>query len=84
MLRPLHLDQEELVNHMGTMKRAQDLDPGDRIVVQPGDTQTITDRTELDKYGGCTIFTDRSTILVGLPCPVKVLDLDETEWGGLS
>ena len=55
---------------------AQDLLPGQRILVGPGDVQTVTERTERDQYNGCSIFTDRSEILTGLPCPVKVLDDD--------
>lgn len=56
-------------------KNAQDLVPGDRIVTnQQGAIETVTDRTELDQYGGCSIFTDQSEILTSLPCPVKVAD----------
>jgi hypothetical protein len=60
---------------MFSPKNAQDLVPGDRIITdQKGTIQTVTARTELDQYGGCSIFTENSEIITGLPCSVKVLD----------
>lgn len=60
---------------MFSWKNAQDLEPGDRIVTdQRGTIQTVTDRTELDQYGGCSIFTTDAEILTTLPCGVKVVD----------
>lgn len=56
-------------------KNAQDLEIGDRIVVdQKGTVHTVNNRTELNQYGGCSILTKESEIITQLPCPVKVID----------
>lgn len=60
---------------MVRLKSAEDLEPGDRIITNPtGQTRTVTDPTELDRWGGCTIHTRDTTIITTLPCAVQVVD----------
>jgi uncharacterized protein DUF6919 len=52
---------------------AENLQPGQMILVGAGNVQTVAAPTEFDEYGGVAIHTDQSTILTQLPAPVKVL-----------
>lgn len=54
--------------------RAEDLRPGQRILVGPDQVETVAERTERDAYGGCSVHTTEHEILTQLPCAVKVLD----------
>jgi hypothetical protein len=61
------------------LKSAEALKPGDRIVTdREGTIRTVTDATELDRWGGCTIHHSDGTIITGLPCPVKVVQAPGT------
>ena len=54
--------------------KAEDLRPGQRIVVAPGRVETVAEQTELDAYGGCSVHTTEHEILTQLPCNVKVVE----------
>jgi hypothetical protein len=61
----------QLTSEPANWLNAEDLQPGQRILVGPDNVQTVTHPTEHDDYGGVSIFTDKSTILTQLPAPVK-------------
>lgn len=58
---------------MGIVK-AEDLQPGQRIRVGPGDVRTVAAPTERDPYGGVSIHTTTSEIWTHLPCTVTIVE----------
>jgi hypothetical protein len=50
------------------------LQPGDRILVQPGRIETVVAPSERDEYGGVLIHTHESDITTSYPCAVKVVN----------
>lgn len=55
-------------------KDAMDLEPGDRITVQPGRIERVRSASTREAWGCVEIHTDDHDILTGLPCTVKVED----------
>jgi hypothetical protein len=53
---------------------AEDLRPGQRILVGPDHVQTVAAPTERGNHGGVSIYTTEREILAHLPCPVKVVE----------
>lgn len=54
--------------------QAEDLRPGQRILVGPGDVQTVAVPSQRDDCGGVSIHTTGGEILANLPCPVKIVE----------
>ena len=54
--------------------QAEDLRPGQRILVGSGDVQTVAAPSEWDECGGVSIHTTGGEILANLPCPVKIME----------
>ena len=53
---------------------AEDLRPGQRILVGPDNVQTVAAPTGQGDGGGASIHTTDHEILTTLPCPVKIVE----------